>query len=187
MFLIFKKLISSFDVSLSINVILTTMKFLLKLFSVLSFMFLFSCTGNDTYYTQLTKVKSIAERVADLNKSLPEVRKSEKKSSLIKEDEDYLEFEYPIGENDSYKATYFFDAAGCYEVGLDTYFSLETDAADVLNEIKSSFESDPNFGPPTNNANSLYEWSSKDGLVSVELDYLNQDKGMIRLTVFANQ
>lgn len=162
-------------------------KFLLKLFFVLSFVFLFSCTGNDSYYSQLTKVKTISERVADLNKSLSEVRKSEKKSSLMKEDEDYLEFEYPVGKNDSYKVTYFFDAAGCYEVGLDTYFSLETDAVDVLNEIKSSFENDPNFGAPTNNVNNLYEWSSMDGLVSVELDYLNQDKGMIRLTIFANQ
>lgn len=147
---------------------------------------LFSCSGDESYYQQLSKNKSISERVGDLNKTLTEIRKSEKKSSLIKEDEDYLEFEYTIGENDSYKVTYFFDAAGCYEVGLDTYFSLEKDAMDVLNEIKLFFENDANFGSPSNN-NSLYEWNSKDGLISVELDYLNQDKGMISLTIFANQ
>lgn len=162
------------------------MKSIFKLTIFISITLLFSCTGNDSYYQQLTKVKSIAERVADLNKTLPKIRKSEKKSSLIKEDEDYMEFEYPIGENDSYKTTYFFDAAGCYEVGLDTYFSLETDAINVLNEIKAQFEKDPNFGTPTT-TNSLYEWNSKDGLVSVELDYLHQDKGMISLTIFANQ
>ncbi len=162
------------------------MKSIFKITGLVIVIFLLSCSGNDSYYRQLTKVKSISERIADLNKTLPEIRKSEKKSSLIKEEEDYLEFEYPIGENDSYKTTYFFDAAGCYEVGLDTYFSLETDATEVLNEIKTAIETNTNFGVPTN-TNSLYEWSSKDGLVSVELDYLNQDKGMIRLTVFANQ
>lgn len=162
------------------------MKSIFKITGLVIVFFLLSCSGNGSYYQQLTNVKSISDRIADLNKALPEIRKSEKKSSLIKEEEDYLEFEYPIGENDSYKTTYFFDAAGCYEVGLDTYFSLETDATEVLNEIKSAIEEDTNFGAPTN-TNNLYEWNSKDGLVSVELDYLNQDKGMIRLTVFANQ
>ena len=147
---------------------------------------LVSCAENDSYYNQLTKVKSISERVADLNKSLTEVRKSEKKSALITEDEKFLEYEYPVGENDSYKASYFFDDAGCFEVGLDTYFSLENDAKLVLEEIKIVFENDERFGKATD-SNNLLEWTSKDGLISVQLDYLNQDKGMISLTVFANQ
>lgn len=162
------------------------MKLFIKTILLTIIVFSYSCTGNDSYFEQITKVKTINERVLDLNKSLTEVRKSEKKSSLVKEDEDYLEYEYPIGDNDSYKTTYFFDAAGCYEVGLDTYFSLENDAVDVLNEIKAVFESHPDFGTPSN-TNSLYEWNSKDGLVSVELDYVNQDRGMISLTIFANQ
>lgn len=158
----------------------------IKVIILFAIVFTFSCSGNDSYYKQITKVKTINERVLDVNKSLTAIRKSEKKSSLIKEDEDYLEYEYPIGANDSYKTTYFFDAAGCYEVGLDTYFSLESDAVDVLNEIKAVIEKTPNFGEPTN-TNSLYEWNSKDGLISVELDYINQDRGMISLTIFANQ
>ncbi|MBI2280032.1 MAG: hypothetical protein HYU68_05020 [Bacteroidetes bacterium] len=162
------------------------MKLFIKTILLTIIVFSYSCTGNDSYFEQITKVKTINERVLDLNKSLTEVRKSEKKSSLVKEDEDYLEYEYPIGDNDSYKTTYFFDAAGCYEVGLDTYFSLENDAVDVLNEIKAVFENHPDFGTPSN-TNSLYEWNSKDGLVSVELDYVNQDRGMISLTIFANQ
>lgn len=145
-----------------------------------------SCVGSDSYYDQITKVKSISERIADLNKSLTEIRKSEKKSALITEDEKFLEYEYPVGENDSYKATYFFDDAGCFEVGLDTYFSLESDTKLVFDEIKLVFEKDEHFGEATD-SNSLLEWSSKDGLISVQLDYINLDKGMISLTVFANQ
>ncbi|MBV6484946.1 MAG: hypothetical protein KFKLKKLM_01484 [Flavobacteriales bacterium] len=145
-----------------------------------------SCVGSDSYYDQITKVKSISERIADLNKSLTEIRKSEKKSALITEDEKFLEYEYPVGENDSYKATYFFDDAGCFEVGLDTYFSLESDTKLVFDEIKLVFEKDERFGEATD-SNSLLEWSSKDGLISVQLDYINLDKGMISLTVFANQ
>ena len=162
------------------------MKLFIKTILLSIIVFTFSCTGNDSYFEQITKVKTINERILDLNKSLTEVRKSEKKSSLVKEDEDYLEYESPIGDNDSYKITYFFDAAGCYEVGLDTYFSLESNATIVLNEIKKVIENDVNFGSPTN-MNSLYEWNSKDRLVSIQLDYINQDKGMISLTIFANQ
>lgn len=162
------------------------MKTFLKSGIVAFIIMMISCVGSDSYYDQLTKVKSIKERVSDLNKSLTEVRKSEKKSALITEDEKFLEYEYPVGENDSYKASYFFDDAGCFEVGLDTYFSLENDAKLVLDEIKTVFENDERFGKATD-SNSLLEWTSKDGLISVQLDYLNQDKGMISLTIFANQ
>ncbi len=162
------------------------MKTFLKSGIVAFIIMMTSCVGSDSYYDQLTKVKSIKERVSDLNKSLTEVRKSEKKSALITEDEKFLEYEYPVGENDSYKASYFFDDAGCFEVGLDTYFSLENDAKLVLEEIKTVFENDERFGKATD-SNSLLEWTSKDGLISVQLDYLNQDKGMISLTIFANQ
>lgn len=162
------------------------MNSLIKTIILSVIVFTLSCTGNDSYYRKITKVKTINERLSDLNKSLTEIRKSEKKASLTKEEEDYLEFEYKIGENESYKTTYFFDDSGCYEVGLDTYFTLESTAKEVLNEIKTEIEKDANFGPPTN-TNSLYEWNSKDGLITIELDYMNQDKGMIRLTSYANQ
>ncbi len=145
-----------------------------------------SCSGNGSYFEQMSKIKTIQERVSDLNKTLTEIRKSEKKSFLVKEDENYLEFEYPLGDNDSFKATYLFDDAGCYEVGLDTYFASEENTKLVLDEIKAVFQNNPNFGSPKDNDN-LYEWSRKDGLVSVELDYQNTSKGMLVLTIFANQ
>ncbi|MCB0408608.1 MAG: hypothetical protein KDD29_00200 [Flavobacteriales bacterium] len=150
------------------------------------FLFVVSCNTTETYYDEVIKKKTILQRVDDLNKSLTEIRKLEDKKSLIKEEEDYLEYEYQIGEEDNFVITYFFDAAGCYEVGLDTYFSKELDAQFVTDEIKSVIEADERFGK-AKNTNDLYEWSSQDGAISIELDYLNVNQGMISFTVFANE
>ena len=76
--------------------------------------------------------------------------------------------------------------AGCYEVGLDTYFNNEIDAQLVLENIKEEIESINEFGV-AKNSNDLYLWSNKDGIASVELDYANLNKGMISFTVFANE
>lgn len=147
---------------------------------------LVGCNQEKTYYDQLIKDKSITERVGELNKTLTEIRKTENKSALIKEEEDYLEYEYKIGFDETYNVTYFFDVAGCYEVGLDTYFSKEVDAQIVMEKIKEEIENSNKFKLKTD-ANQLIEWSSKDGLSSVELDYENLNKGMVSFTVFANE
>ncbi len=76
-----------------------------------------SCNSETNYYDELVKNKSISERVVELNKSLTEIRKSEKKKALIKEEDNYLEYEYKIGKDETYTVTYFFDVAGCAEVG----------------------------------------------------------------------
>lgn len=145
-----------------------------------------ACNQEKTYYDQLIKNKTIAERVVELNKTLTDIRKTEDKSALIKEEEDYLEFEYKIGNEEIYSITYFFDVAGCYEVGLDTYFNNEADAQLVMEKIKGDIEKTGKFELKTD-SNQLYEWSSKDGLSSVELDYENLNKGMVSFTVFANE
>ncbi|MCB9360733.1 MAG: hypothetical protein H6587_03770 [Flavobacteriales bacterium] len=144
------------------------------------------CNQEKTYYDQLIKNKTIAERVVELNKTLTDIRKTEDKSALIKEDEDYLEYEYTIGVDETYSITYFFDVAGCYEVGLDTYFNNEVDAQLVMEKIKEEIEKTGKFELKTD-SNQLYEWSSKDGLSSVELDFENLNKGMISFTIFANE
>lgn len=149
-------------------------------------LFCVSCNTTETYYDEIIKNKTIIERIDELNKSLTDIRKSENKKALIKEEDDYLEYEYKIGEGDSYAITYFFDVAGCFEVGLDTYFTNEIDAQFVTEEIKAAVEADQRF-EKAKNTNSLYEWTSKDGATSVELDYLNVSQGMISFTVFANE
>lgn len=145
-----------------------------------------ACNPTETYYDEIIKNKTIPQRIAELNKTLTAIRKTEDKKAMIKEDTDYLEYEYEIGENDNYNVTYFFDAAGCFEVGLDTYFGSELDAQFVMEQITKEIELIPEYGAPKN-TNNLYEWSRSDGAVSIELDYINLDKGMISLTIFANE
>jgi hypothetical protein len=147
---------------------------------------LVGCNPDKTYYDQLVESKSITERTQELNKTLTEIRKTEDKSALIKEEDEYLEYEYNIGVDETYTITYFFDVAGCYEVGLDTYFNTELEAKMVMEKIKEEIENSTKFKLKTD-SNQLYEWSSNDGLSSVELDYENLNKGMISFTVFANE
>jgi hypothetical protein len=158
----------------------------ITLTTTLLLLILVGCNPDKTYYDELVKSKSITERTLELNKSLTEIRKTEDKSALIKEEEEYLEYEYKIGIDETYSVTYFFDVAGCYEVGLDTYFNNEVDAQLVMGKIKEAIENSAQFKLKTD-SNQLYEWSSNDGLASVELDYENLNKGMVSFTVFANE
>lgn len=155
-------------------------------FCLLLVMMVVACNPTETYYDEVIKNKTISERIVELNQSLTAIRKTENKKALIKEDDNYLEYEYKIGNDDTYHVTYFFDAAGCFEVGLDTYFGNEIDAQQVLDEIKREIEADSQYGV-AKNTNSLYEWTRTDGAVSIELDYINVDKGMIAFTIFANE
>ena len=161
------------------------MKKITYISSFLLLMFV-GCNQEKTYYDHLIKDKSISERITELNKSLTEIRKTEDKSALIKEEDDFLEYEYNIGVDETYSVTYFFDVAGCYEVGLDTYFNNETDAQLVMEKIKEEIETSDKFKLKSD-SNQLLEWSSIDGIASVELDYENLDKGMVTFTVFANE
>lgn len=161
------------------------MKNIALIISLLVIVFV-GCNQEKTYYDQLIKGKSITERIVELNKTLTEIRKTEDKSALIKEEDDYLEYEYKIGFEETYSVTYFFDVAGCYEVGLDTYFNNEVDAQLVMEKIKEEIESSDKFKLKTD-SNQLLEWSSVDNLASIELDYENLNKGMISFTVFANE
>tara|TARA_R110001592_G_scaffold111249_1_gene308132 strand:+ start:184 stop:669 length:486 start_codon:yes stop_codon:yes gene_type:complete len=158
----------------------------ITLIACLVVIFITSCNQEKTYFDQLTKNKSITERTTELNKSLTTIRKSEDKSALVKEDDEYLEYEYKIGNDETYTITYFFDVAGCYEVGLDTYFNTEIEAKLVMEKIKEAIDNSDKFKLKTD-SNQLYEWSSNDGLSSVELDYENLNKGMVSFTVFANE
>lgn len=159
------------------------MKKLVSIICVLLILFT-GCNSEATYYDELVENKSISERIVELNKSLTQIRKSESKKALIKEEYDYLKYEYKIGKDETYTVTYFFDDIGCWEVALDTYFNEEIDAQLALDKIKEELDNVEELGL-AKNTNDLYQWSNKEGLVSVELDYTNVDKGMISLTAFA--
>lgn len=112
--------------------------------TIIVLLLLFSCGKEKTYYEIFNKRKTITERVSDLNKDLNEVRKIET-GKITREDIDYLEYEYPIGEGDSYVVSYLFDQKGCYEIGIDGYFATQENAIQLLNEFKS--ELTITFGP----------------------------------------
>lgn len=84
-----------------------------------------SCGEVGTTYEQITAIKTISKRIEDINKTKTELKNSEDMVALISEEPLYLEFEYPVKENESYVIKYRFDDSGCYEIKLDTYFNKQ--------------------------------------------------------------
>ena len=143
---------------------------------------LFSCIDSDPMYEQVTVVKTPLQRVSDLNKTPLEIKKSEEKAALVRQENDFLEYEYPIQEDESYIVSYRFDEEGCFEIGFDTYFNKEEEAKNVVNGILSDLKQQ--YGDPKKEID-FYSWEL-DGL-TIELDIHNVERGMIALTYFATK
>ncbi len=156
----------------------------LYLFLVITSLVMFSCDNNKTYYEQLTNDKAIYSRVSDLNKPIATIRKEEK-GKLINEGLDKLKYEYTIGNTDRYIITYLFDEKGCYEIAFDGYFEKELDAQNVVDGVKTEMNATP-FGNPEE-SNSLYRWRNPDKSVWVELDYKDTSRGILVITIQANE
>jgi len=159
-------------------------KFFTSVSIVIMLSLIISCGANDTYYEQFTNDKAFISRILDLNKTIDEVRKEEK-GTLIKDDINLLKYVYDIGENDTYIVSYLFDEKGCYEIGIDGYFEMETDANIVVNGIKKEMTASK-YGMPKE-ANNLCRWKNDNGSVSVELDYKDTSRGLFLATIFANE
>ena len=144
---------------------------------------LVSCDQNKTYYELFNKNKSITERVSDLNQSMTAIRKSEK-GKITRDDVDYLEYEYSIGDGDSYAVSFLFDDKGCYEIGVDGFFATEASASQLMGEFKT--ELTQTYGQPEE-GNELARWLTKDESLTIEIDFADADKGMAIVTIFANQ
>lgn len=157
---------------------------ILYIFLVITSLVMFSCDSHKTYYEQLTNDKAIYSRVSDLNKSIDVVRKEEK-GKLINEGLDKLKYEYSVGSNDRYIITYLFDDKGCYEIAFDGYFEKELDAQNVVDGVKTEMSATP-FGIPEE-ANNLCRWRNPDKSVWVELDYKDTARGILVITIQANE
>ena len=154
---------------------------------LLPFLLLFSCDTNNNYYQTINYSKTPAYLIENLNKSMTEIEKLEDKDALHKKDFDYLEYEYPIGEkNDTYVIAYHLDDKGCFEVDFDTHFEQESDAQTVMDGFKNKLNQLKNFTLFSTD-NQLITWKSKTKDKSIELDYNNLKKGMISITIFANE
>jgi len=146
--------------------------------------FIQSCTKNKTYYAQFKADKTFSSRILDLNKSFDRIM-NEEKGKLVKEDLYLLEFVYKIGKSDSYMVSYLFDEKGCYEIGIDGYLELESDAKNIVLGIQTEM-STSNYGKGTDD-NGLNRWINEDKSISVELDYKDTSKGLFMATIFANE
>jgi len=158
-----------------------------KLFPIAILILLFSvqsCTENKTYYNQFKEDKSFTSRILDLNKSFDLIKKEEK-GKLIKEDLHLLEFAYNIGKSDTYTISYLFDEKGCYEIGIDGFFELESNVKDIVAGIQTEMNTSK-YGKGIDD-NGLNRWISEDKSISIELDYQETSKWMFIATIFANE
>ena len=160
------------------------MKKLLSIALILLLTSTFSCSEKKSYYEQLNSDKAFSSRVLDLNKSFDAIKKKEK-GKLIKEDLNLLEFIYNIGESETYMVSYLFDEKGCYEIGVDGYFELESDTKSIVTGIQTEMNTSK-YGKGTDD-NGLNRWKSKDKSISIELDYQETSKWMFLATIFANE
>ena len=159
-------------------------KFLTSTFIFFSLLILFSCGGKGTHFEQFSDDKTFSARILDLNKTIDEVR-VEEQGHLIKEDINYLEYTYEVGETDSYVVSYRFDEKGCYEVGLFSYFVEAPNAKNVVDGIKAEMNTSE-FGAPKEDS-FLYRWKNEAESISVELDFSKTKRGEFIATIFANE
>lgn len=152
------------------------------LFLSLIILTLSACLDSNPMYEQITVLKTPLQRISDLNKSDIDIKKSEEKAALVRQENDYLEYEYPIQEDESYVVGFRFDADGCFEIILDTYFNKQNEAENVIAGILENLK--PTYGEPTKETD-FYYW--EEGGARIELDTHNRERGMITLTIFATK
>ena len=145
-----------------------------------------SCGEQGSYYEQFTNDTSFTSRISDLNRTIDEIRLTEK-GKLINDDINLLKYAYEIGKNDSYIVSYLFDEKGCYEIGIDGYFEMEGDANDVVTGIKSEMKQKQSGYSEATKDNNLSRWKNENGSISIELDYENTSRGLFIVTIFANE
>jgi len=140
-------------------------------------------SSTKSYYEQISSDKTFTERINDINKTIEEIRKEEK-GKLINEGLDRLKYEYEVGKGDRYIITYLFDEKGCYEIGFDGYFAKQEDVVLVLDGFKSEIDLN---SYKLEESDDLYRYSNSNESLTLELDYVNADKGMALAVIFANE
>lgn len=157
------------------------MKKLVYIFILLLIVGCDSATKN--YYEQISSDKTFTKRINDINKTIEDVRKEEK-GKLINEGLGRLKYEYEVGKGDRYIITYLFDEKGCYEIGFDGYFAKQEDVVLVLDGFKSEIDLN---SYKLEESDDLYRYSNSNESLTLELDYVNADKGMALAVIFANE
>ncbi len=154
---------------------------LLISFSILT---IITCNEVGTTYDQLIAIKTVSQRVSDLKKTKIEIKNSEDPIALVREEHQFLEYEYPVRKDESYVIFYRFDDTGCFEIKLDTYLNNQIDAQKVINLIIKDLEVNTTFGLPKKSSN-FYRWENLNSEILIELDVQNIKRGHISLNIFS--
>ena len=159
------------------------MKKQLYLFIIISTLNIISCNETGTAYEKVSEIKTVSERVHDLHKTIIEIKNIEDEDALVRKEPLYLEYEYPIRENESYVVSYQFDDVGCVKIKLDTYFNKETDAQKVTKAIIKDLEVNTTFNFQKIEID-FYRWEDTKSKISIILNIQHIERGTISLTIF---
>lgn len=150
---------------------------------------LISCGGDEKHnkhnlYKAVVKTEKGIIRGVKINDNISQIKKQEKKQSLIEETAAFLEYEYTLKEESFLVVAYHFDEKGCSEINIDTYFDTEKQAKEVVELYQKHFNK--KYGSPTIE-DELLLWNDAKKAITIEVDFLDQADGEIMLTIFANE
>lgn len=128
------------------------------------------------------RINTVKEKLTYLDKSITDIKAIEDPAALMKEDKYLLEYEYPIGENESYVITYRFNNDECFEFSLETYLDNKTYANKVVKHILIDMANNENF-KKTILKNKVYHWESESTNTLVELKTIETNRGVVTLLV----
>lgn len=100
-----------------------------------------------------------AFRGVDLGMNVDEVKKAEDASGLKDDEEDYLYYDFELGEEESFTVAYTFYDGALYSIELETYLDKPQQAADLFKDLKGYF--DGKYGEGTLADDGFTVWKGK--------------------------
>jgi len=145
---------------------------------------LISCEESNSL-EKVNAIKTVSERVSDLNKTISEIKSFEDKDALSRDEKQYLEYLYPIREDESYVVGYRFFDAVCFEIGITTYFNNKGDAKKVRRSILHDLKENSDFEASIKEKD-FYQWRESGSTTKVELNTQGIERGIIALRIISN-
>lgn len=101
----------------------------------------FSCKTdeNEALFKKLTKTNNGILRGFETGEEYNEVLSEEKNYTHIEKGNDYLYYDFDLGNEESYTLTYNFYQNKLYEITLDLYLNKSADAKEIFNQFKKHF------------------------------------------------
>lgn len=154
-----------------------------KITVVCTLMMLLTLTSCDEESQQrIAEVKTVSERIKDLDQSMEVIKAKEEGAALMLDKEYLLEYEYPVRESESYVVTYRFNNDKCFEIKLDTYLNKESYVKKVMKEVLADMANNDKF-KRTSLKDGDYYWVSADRQIEVVLKTQNIERGTVNLLI----